>query len=244
MDTKREISFIGYNSEPFMRMLFDNLIRERKINFYAYIWHMPELDERKSHWHVYMEPNSKISTDDIVDRSEEYDPTNELPLKLKDARYSKWSDWYLYAVHDSAYLASKGLSKKYHYKREDVKTSDIDVYCEKLAHMKFDLYKRQQLIIEELEKGRSVSELLRVGMIAINQYQYWCKFVESDICFGENLFYNQHGYRRGEYDGDISEVHIYTEDELDKKRLSSRLRFELEKNTLEEIKGEKLEFPF
>jgi hypothetical protein len=39
---------------------------------------------------------------------------------------SRFDPWYLYALHDKRYLASKGQARRFHYLHEDIVTSDED----------------------------------------------------------------------------------------------------------------------
>jgi len=180
--TSREISTISYNTDGFLQFQLNRLISEGIISDWAYIEHIPEGDELKAHKHLILIPSCRVDTLTLSERFREPDDLhpNGLPLGIIDIHVSKFDDWYLYGIHDDAYLASKGLVKKYHYSRSDFKVSNQDWFVQRISRVKFGSYKRQQMIIDALDCGRTVNELLRSGLIPINQYGYWAKFY-SDI---------------------------------------------------------------
>lgn len=97
--------------------------------------HRPEPDEDgvlsgvgegKDHIHLIIEPAKMIQTEDINDYMMEIVPGESKARGCLPFRASKFSDWYLYAVHDAVYLASKGQGRYFVYLKEDIKTSSID----------------------------------------------------------------------------------------------------------------------
>ncbi len=100
-----------------------------RISFWTYIVHKPEDDEggKKEHCHVYIEPSKMLQTDDIKSELKEFDPTSPMtPKGCISFNSSKFDHWYLYALHDKRYLASKGQSRKFHYLHDDIISSDSD----------------------------------------------------------------------------------------------------------------------
>lgn len=130
MKTTKPITTISFNTIPYLTLKLDELIKSRKVTFYAFIPHEPEDDEAgtKPHTHLYIEPAVSIQTEDIRDHLKEYDATKPgKPLGVLPFRSCKaWGDWYLYAKHDADYLASKGQSRRFHYTHEQFITSDED----------------------------------------------------------------------------------------------------------------------
>lgn len=110
----------------------------------------------KDHIHLYIEPSKIVQTDDLRKAFLEYDPQYSVSDYSEDRvllhdnpddhvvdpdvkivrkkkprgcllfRNSKFSDWYLYGLHDKRYLSSKGQSRKYHYSHDDIVSSDYD----------------------------------------------------------------------------------------------------------------------
>lgn len=146
----------------------DELYKKHYIDFYAFVQHIPEEDEEKSHIHLFVIPNGQQDTDQIRAELEELDPNNpQKPLGCMPFWSSKWDDWKQYSDHDTAYLLSKGQSRKYHYTDADYTYSD-KVYFNELNH-KIDRSKlnRNKLVMEAVDNGVSFEALLRTGQIPV-----------------------------------------------------------------------------
>ena len=129
MRTTKPIATISFNTPHFLRLKLEELTKGGKISFWAYICHKPEDDEggKKEHIHLYIEPSKMIQTDDLRLALVEFTPERpDKPLGTISFNSSKFDHWYLYALHDRRYLASKGQSRKYHYTHDEIVTSDAD----------------------------------------------------------------------------------------------------------------------
>lgn len=133
MDTYKPFSTIGYNTEPFLKSRLEEFIYSYPDAFYAYIYH-PDEKDKKQHYHLYIDPQTRIREGDFLmlrKSFEEPDPSNEegKPLACMPFRKSNsFEDWYLYGLHDSAYLDSKHLLKStYDYPPEFVVTNNKDI---------------------------------------------------------------------------------------------------------------------
>lgn len=129
MRTTKPISTISFNTPAYLELKLNELLRAGRISFWAFIQHKPEDDEggKKYHCHLYIEPSKMLQTDDIKSELKEYDPENpQKPLGCISFNSSKFDPWYMYAIHDKRYLASKGQARKYHYQHEDIIASDPD----------------------------------------------------------------------------------------------------------------------
>lgn len=174
MKTSKPFATISYNSADYLNTKLLDLVQRRKIDFYAWILHHPEEDEKKEHKHLYIVPNGRIDTDQVLDYLTEIDPTKpDKPLKCMRPRSSKFADWYLYAIHDTAYLASKGQARKYHYRQEDVQTPDSDYLLEEIHTIDFTKLNRQNTLKAAAQNGVPFEELLFSGIVPIQQtYAY------------------------------------------------------------------------
>lgn len=128
MRTSKPISTISFNSREFLIFKLSYLQEKGVLSFWAFIEHQPEDDEggKKQHFHVFVIPSKICNTDDIRKQFIEYDPQHDKPRGTLLWVTSKFDSWYMYALHDSAYLASKGQSRKYHYKHDMFVSSDDD----------------------------------------------------------------------------------------------------------------------
>ena len=91
------------------------------------------------------------------------------PLGTLNFRPSKFVDWYLYALHDSAYLETKGQARRYHYTLDDVVTSDHDELVEEIHMMDLSKINRSLILKTAAESGLPFAELLAKGQIPLQQ---------------------------------------------------------------------------
>ena len=148
-----------------------DLENRRVINFWAFIEHIPEKDEQKAHKHLYVIPNGQLCTDRFIDFVLEPDLTLDKPLKCLSCQSSKFGDWYLYALHDTAYLSSKMQSREYHYTDEDLHVSDEDFFTELKHQIDFSKLgnKKTVDVYNRLKSGDSLDDLIAVGVIPVQQ---------------------------------------------------------------------------
>lgn len=175
MKTSKPLSTISYNTEKFLFSKLNDLIRAKQITCWFAVKHQPEEDEKKEHWHLYIEPHTSVSTIDLDDEFIEFCKGNrKKPLKCIDWHNSKFDDWYLYSLHDYDYLASHMLVKKYHYSIDDFICSDRDL----LEHRHFEVYHESKVFqdnrfLNYLRNGGSVTNLCRSGFISPSRaFQY------------------------------------------------------------------------
>lgn len=169
MKTSKPFATISYNTEDFLKIKLDELVRKRAIDFYAFIEHHAEEDEAKDHKHLYIMPNGQIDTDTVRDYLQEIDTSNALPLGCMPMKSSKWFDWYLYALHDVRYLASKGQARKYHYTIDDVITNERDFLVELVHTLDLTPLNRYNAITDAIKDGKSFTDVLSQGIVPIQQ---------------------------------------------------------------------------
>lgn len=171
MKTSKPFSTISYNSADFLTVKLNDLVNRRKLAFWAYVEHLPEEDEKKAHKHLYIVPNGQINTDEVLlDILVEYDPTHpEKPLGCVGVKSSKFYDWYMYSIHDVDYLSSKGQSRKYHYRREEVACSDTDYLNEEIHQMDMSKLSKVKALNEAIRNNVPFEELLMRGQIPVQQ---------------------------------------------------------------------------
>lgn len=174
MRTSKPFSTISYNTEDFLNLRLCELVQRRQIDFFAWVQHYPEEDETKDHKHLYIVPNGRVDTDQILDYLLEHDPKHpDKPFKCIRPHSSKFADWYLYALHDVTYLASKGQARKFHYVMDDVQTSDRDYLLEEVHTIDFAKLNRFAVLRDAALQGVPFEELLMGGGIPIQQtYAY------------------------------------------------------------------------
>lgn len=174
METNLPISTISYNTLPFLNSTLQELVNTEKIEWYNIAPHKGEPDEQnddhKDHAHVLIYPHKKIDTVQLRKLFVEHDPTNEKPLGCLPFKKSKtFADWYLYALHDPVYLATKGQSRTYTYTKEDIITSDADYLEYQIREMKPSEYNRYIELKQYQDKGYSFPEFIMAKNIPVSQ---------------------------------------------------------------------------
>ena len=177
MITRKAISTISYNSDSFLNAKLHDLIRQRYIDFYVYITHLPEDDELKEHKHLYIEPAKTIDTFWLQEQLREPDLANPdmPPLGIIKCVPSKFADWYMYALHDVDYLASKMETRKYHYETEELISSDVDTLREFIHTSDMSIWLKFRKFRDMVFAGVTFRELVKNGFVPIQQikqYEY------------------------------------------------------------------------
>lgn len=172
MRTSKVISTISYNTTDYLIRVLEDLKDSKTLSFWAFIEHLPEDDEagKKLHKHLFMIPSKMLQTDDLQEKFIEFDPSHpDRPLKTTLIRSSKFGDWYLYGLHDKAYLASKGESRKYHYLHEEFIVSDSDSFYEMSKSIDLLSLTPYYKILEAQSNGLTYKEFFRRGGVPLPQ---------------------------------------------------------------------------
>lgn len=177
MISSKPLSNISFNTPQFLEHVLNNLLEESKIYFWAYIKHNAEQDDTKEHIHFFIIPNGRISTDYLDPLFIEPVPNNK-PLRPLLWRVSKLEDIYLYMLHDSQYLLAKGQFKKYHYKKEDIKTSDTQTLNELISTMNFHRYTTNDILLSYAQTNTPFEQLALNGVVPIQQITAYEKYYD------------------------------------------------------------------
>ena len=171
MITRSNISTISYNTDDFLIFKLNDMIKNHCIEFWAFINHIPEEDERKAHKHLFIIPSGTVDTFALSDILEEIDFTKPTmpPLGTIFWKHSKFVDWYQYSLHDIDYLASKGESRKYHYDKSEFIVSDSDYFNELIHSCDFSQYMKHKKLREAVQSDVSFRDLFANGFIPVQQ---------------------------------------------------------------------------
>lgn len=213
MKTSKPFSTISYNSTEFLSVKLNDLVQRRVISFFAFVYHYKEEDEKKDHIHLIVFPNGQYQTDALQDYLLEPDLSDltKKPLGIMPCQNSKWGDWYLYCSHDSAYLASKGQTRQYHYLEEDFVSSDEDYLHELIRTIDRTKYAKTQDFVDQVKKGVPLSEMLTKGQIPAPQFNQW-RAMYDYLKFGDT-FRNDRVSHTPKVDTETGEIlSDYTED--------------------------------
>lgn len=209
MRTTKPISTISFNTKGYLTLKLTELTKAKRISFWTFIEHIPEDDEggNKTHYHVYIELSKMTQTDDLKEELKEFDP--EKPDKPKGCisfRSSKFDDWYMYALHDKRYLASKGQARRFHYKHDDFTASNDDDLLFRARSIDKLSLSRYADMQDAIDTGLSFSEYFSRGTVPIQQVH------QFQVAWG--LLVEEHTFRNGRSghqdtlycDGDTGEV--------------------------------------
>lgn len=179
MKTSKPFATISYNSKEFLINHLNEQLRLHNISFWSLILHTKEEENKKDHWHVYVVPNGRIDTDLFLSNFQELDTNNPLiPLKCMPANSAKFADWYLYVLHDKNYLAFKKMTRKYHYTKEEIITSDNDYLNELIDLIDYTKINKQAQILSRLAQGEKLVSLINTGEISISQITQYIRYLE------------------------------------------------------------------
>lgn len=201
MKTSKPFSTISYNTIDYLTAQLDDLVARNVLYFYAFIYHYKEKDESKDHIHLLMHPNGQVETDKILKHLEEYDPNMpDKPLRCRPPKKSNsFGDWYLYGLHDKKYLLAHGYqARQYHYKFEDMHTSDIDEFNELIHTIDYRKMYGNMNFFQAMEEGDSILDMIKKGIIPMQQYGAYSRFF-FDLASG-NLDQTFRGTHKGHDD--------------------------------------------
>lgn len=193
MKTTKPISTISYNSENFLTLKLNELENAKLVSFWAFIKHQGEDDEGglKDHIHVYIEPASSVQTVNLEEVFKEFDPNHpDKPLGCISFRSSKFDDWYLYSVHDTPYLAVKGLVKKFHYQYEDFLYSSEPDFRFHFKSIDISHLTPVRVILDAQSEGLTFREFALSGRIPFREialYRSWWYTFTTDVAEGDGF---------------------------------------------------------
>lgn len=171
MITRTSIATISYNSVPFLVHTLDDLIASGVIEFYAFVDHLPESDETKSHKHLFIVPSSNVDTFSLQNQLKEVDLEHPdlPPLGCIMFRHSKFADWFMYCQHDRDYLSMRGEVKEFIYSKDDFIVSDRDYFNELIHTSDFSKFKIFQKLRDAVSADVSFKELVSNGFVPVPQ---------------------------------------------------------------------------
>lgn len=169
MRTSKPFSMISYNSQEFLIDKLNELIDGGLVQFWAFIKHKAEQDEKKAHLHLYIIPQKMLDTQRIEKALQEID-INDLtarPLSAIFPQSSKFDDWYLYGLHDKKYLALKGQKREFSYNDNAFVVSCRDTFQELKNLIDYSAINRMNVIFEKAENGESLASIIKTSNIPL-----------------------------------------------------------------------------
>ena len=207
MRTSKPFATIDYNTEKFLIDKLNELVDNNTLDFWAFIEHLPEDDEKKKHKHLYFVPSKLIDTSVIAKHLEEIDLTDvtKKPLGCTVFKSSKFSDWYLYGLHDKNYLASKGQTRKYHYKKSEFFSSNEDYFNELIHTIDYSKLNRLEMLKSYIDNGFNFSQIVKSGIVPVQLINQYEKMFYMLLPLEENKI-NRNNKQGHEIDTDTGEI--------------------------------------
>lgn len=177
MKTKCFLSTICYSPVEWVSSRLDTYRSSGKIDFYCFIPHKAEEDEKKDHIHLFLIPSVPIDTKDLdVLLMCPQDDGQELGTCgiWHTVGKNNVSDFLLYVLHDVMYMRIKGYSdRKYTYSEKDFITSHEDglnTLIYDAYHTSMFTFNRRVLdmIIKSKDITQTGKELVLNGYIPLN----------------------------------------------------------------------------
>lgn len=175
MKTKRTISNISYNTPDYFEKVVNDLASRHIIEWCYWVNHEPDVDELKPHIHFVLKPSASLDTFDLRHAFMQFDPNNpQLPLTCtmmwRFTSEAHMDDWLLYAVHDAAYLASKGQKRNKHYTFDDLKSTDPDALRASWFSIDRTKFSRIAQFLDLVNKGTAWVDIVSSGIFPMSQY--------------------------------------------------------------------------
>ena len=169
MRTSKPFSTISYNSIDFLLSKLNTLTDRHVIDFWSFIEHTKEEDEEKDHIHLYIVPSGLLDTNQFSREFIEFLPGESKPRRFRPCVSSKFDQWYLYCLHNSAYLASKGQTRKYHYDYGDFFCSDSVYMLEQIHQIDWTKINPLGAVIQAARSGITFSQFLEQANLSLLQ---------------------------------------------------------------------------
>lgn len=198
MKTSKPFSTISYNTVEYLKAQLDDLVQRKVLYFYAFFFHYAEEDEKKEHIHLLLRPNGQCDTDKVLEYLAEYDSQHpDKPKRCQAPRKcNSFGDWYLYGLHDPKYLAAHGWQeRKHHYTKDDCICSDTDELNELIHTIDYKKMYGNGLFWQAIEDGESVLDMVKKGIIPMQQYGAYSRFFYDLTCGNINATFR--GDRKG-----------------------------------------------
>lgn len=202
MKTTKPISTISYNHVEYLEQVLDDLMKSKIIEFYIFIPHLPDEDEKKPHIHLYVEPAKLLQTMDLSPHFKEPNPKE--PRGVLPWHLSKFVDWYLYGLHDKRYLALKGQSRIHHYHDSDFVTSHEDELKYRIMNADLSFLTPLDDMMTAISRGMSLLDFARLKHLTpkqVYEYKYTWELITSEKTYRNGN--ETHTPKEVQYDIDV-----------------------------------------
>lgn len=124
MATSKPQASICYNTDRFLKKTLQGLVDNGVLEWWFYIEHEPDTDDKMKHKHLWVKPRKTIDMVDLEQHFYQYQKGKKEPLRCIGFEYSEPKNAILYFLHDKDFLKAKKKTRNKHYKYAQFKTSD------------------------------------------------------------------------------------------------------------------------
>lgn len=169
--TSSLISTICYDDVLDPSVVIKRLRDMESIDFGLWIKHKPDEDDKKEHYHILLQPSSRVDTN-LLRNSFFCGSNGDGQSVYSCLPFRKTLDinhWLLYSLHDENYLNSKMQERKFHYCIGDLKsTEDEDFICRVYC----DAYESSLTLcgkyLELFRRGLTPADIIMQNKVAYN----------------------------------------------------------------------------
>lgn len=172
MRTRLPISTINFGTPEYLKSRLDSLCDNGILTWYFFISHKPEDDEVKGkrHQHVWCQPAKTIDTDALRKELIEFDALHpDKPFKPLPFKSSKFQDAYMYFLHNKAYLAMKGQSRRFHYSHSDFVTNEPEMLFAEAQSIDLLSISPYMALQDAIDEGLTWEQYIKRGQVPIAQ---------------------------------------------------------------------------
>ena len=166
--TSSPISTISYNTDEFLKLTLNGMLKDGTLLYWCYIKHKGDEDDKKDHIHLRVIPNGRIDLSEFGKEFIELVPDNN-PLRCLLWRNSEYKNWFLYTVHNPDYLEIHNLIRNQHYTFDDFVSSSSDdtriLYQEAREWFYNSGEMVEKLVQDKLRDGSTLHDIVKSGLI-------------------------------------------------------------------------------
>lgn len=184
MLTSKPFATISYNTKMFLVNKLNELLLKQEIDYYMFIEHIAEEDEKKKHKHLYIVPSTRCDTNVLLSHLEEKVKRMAKPLRCMPAVSSKFGDWYMYAIHDRQYLLSKGQKRLHSYSKEDIVCSNKEFLEDCIHRIDKSKFVGNERLVNAVENDVPFEQLVVNGFVPVQlimQYQQMYNILRTAV---------------------------------------------------------------
>lgn len=168
MATSKPQASICYNTDRFLKKTLQGLIDNGILEWWFYIEHEPDTDDKVKHNHLWVKPRKAIDMVSLEQCFYQYQKGKKEPLRCIGFEYSEPKNAILYFLHDKDFLKVKKKTRNKHYRYAQIKTSDklkLEYQYRCAVEWLHSELMQTSYAEEQIKDGKSLCQLAQDGLI-------------------------------------------------------------------------------